>query len=163
MKALPAGSWHRIHPAFGIRLLHENQLLPVRERDLGETWLALSEDEREEREVRFFRDLLSLLAQRRHAVFTAEGTLSVDDEVIRAAAGLDARRDLRGPLSSELATVLAERNVEGLTVSLDDELVLVLHDGWTGVVVAIGGVLNRAELERLAADPQPPASKRHDL
>ena len=163
MNALPAGKWHRIHPALGIRVLHEEQLLPVRERDLGEAWLALSEDEREEREVRFFGDLLTLLAQHRHAVFTAEATLAVDDEVIRATAGLDARSDLRGPLSPELATVLPERNVEGLTITLDDELVLVLHDGWTGVVVAIGGVLNRAELERLATDPQLPASKRHDL
>jgi len=36
-----------------------------------------------------------------------------------------------------------------LTVTLDDELVLVLHDGWSGVVVSPGGAMGRPELEDL--------------
>ena len=146
--ALPAGNWHRIHPAIGLRVFDED-LAPIMETDLGDAWLALPEDERDDRETQFYRDLLRLIANKGNAHFVADPTLAIDDAFIRAAAGLDARSDLRGPLSAQVASVLPERNVEALTVTLADELVLVLHDGWTGVVISIGGAMDRADVETL--------------
>ncbi len=148
--AIPVGNWHRIHPAIGVSVFDEN-LAPILESDLGDAWLALPEDEREDRETQFFRDLLRLIANKGNAHFEADPTLAIDDAFIRAAAGLDARSDLRGPLSAQVASVLPERNVEGLTVTAADELVLVQHDGWTGVMIATGGSLDRVDVETLLA------------
>lgn len=145
----PADNWYRIHPAYGLQDFDDADLVPLPEGALGEAWLALPEEERDAREMRFFRDLLLLIATSGVAQFEAAPTLDVDDRAIRSAAEFESHSDIRAPLSPRLARLLPELNLEGLTVTLDDELVLVLHDGWSGVVVSPGGAMGRPELEDL--------------
>lgn len=146
---VPADNWYRIHPAYGLRDFGDADLVPLSERALGEAWLALREEERDARELRFFGDLLLLIATSGVAQFEAAPTLDVDDRAIRSTAECEWHGDIRAPLSPRLARLLPELNLEGLTVTLDDELVLVLHDGWSGVVVSPSGALGISMLEDL--------------
>lgn len=140
-----AHSTYAAHPAIGFVRVDDSAwpaAVPPTDSDLGEFWEAIDDNEKDRRERLFFTALLGYYAHL-GALLEAELPLPAELMQLRAAYDqvgiepeIDSRsRSIRGPLLAAVIDVLVVTNPIMLRVSLNDAVVLSLHDSWNGVLV----------------------------
>ncbi len=155
-------AWYRIHPSFGLRKIPATGLAPsLTDTELGSKWEALSDAERDRREVDFYKYILTYLAQTYQPRFEVElpynwerdKFLQHSDTPQRPPGSRREDFSLRGSLTLKAAECLAELNPVILTLSVDDELLFSLGDAWSSASIRLGreqALELREELERLS-------------
>ncbi len=123
------------HPSVGLKPLGKKlqMVFPTALDELPAAWRDLSENEQDMREVQFFRQLLGIFANQTGAVVTFDIPSSEELRRLRSVDPSITIDPHQCQLSRLIATEMPLINPIILEVKLAGELVMLLHDGWTGV------------------------------
>lgn len=131
--------WYRLHPAFRPQPTDvAGGWWAVRDRDMPASWRAISDADQEDREQAFFTHVFDWFSQ--------AGECRVQADLIAVPGGPYGQvfeAALTGPLIEKI--VRSEPN--RLTLTLNGDVRLEIHDGWTGVV----SLLSEDDAESLLA------------
>lgn len=144
---------YRAHPAFGLVPSVGERLASLSDRQLGDQWNALSDEQKEEREASFFHRVLVFLLGLGPLRFEADIPMPDDRQRLEENAGDEAdivvfKTVCTGRMTPGVGAMLLTTQPVEMEIRWNGEPVLRMHDGWSGVEVC----LNRQHAVELAAE-----------